>query len=395
MRGAGVIALLGAVACGRADAPLASAPARDSAGVRIVESSAPAWGGNSPWRVAPRAEVEVGGVAGDTARDFAGVRSAARLADGRFVVADGGSAQLRLFDAKGAHLRTLGGRGSGDAQFAALGAVFVRGDTIVAWDDRRQRVVRFLPDGTFLGGVRAALPDTTRLGRPAGVFADGTLLLVVPTPVDLMLVESPVLRVPATLARLGPTSAESVASMGSDEIVVRRSASSVSAMMRPWGRHRPGALLAERFVVGEGNAHAFRRHASSGRLETIFRRSGARLPLLPADTAREHSIRSGAALTVREREAIDNVWRTVPFPDSLPAHGEIVPDPTGAVWVRDVLRPGDGTSRYQVYGADGTWLGAVEMPPRATLLWVGTDAVLVRRVDENEVEHVAVHGLRR
>ena len=390
-----MLVLVGAVACGRADAPPVSAPARDSAGVRIVESSAPAWGGNAPWRVAPRAEAEVGGVAGDTARDFAGVRGAARFADGRFVVGDGASAQLRLFDAKGAHLRTLGGRGAGETQFVALGAVFVRGDTVVAWDDRRQRVLRFLPDGTFLGGVRAALPDTTRLGRPAGVFADGTLLLVVPTPVDLMLVDAPVLRVPATLARLGPATAESVASMGTDEIVVRRSARSVSAMMRPFGLNGRVAVLADGFVVGQGNTHEFRRYASSGRLEAIFRRPGARLPLLPADTAREHGVRSGAALTVREREAIDHVWRTVPFPDSLPAHGEIVPDPTGAVWVRDFVRPGDGTSRYQVYGADGTWLGGVELPPRSTLLWVGTDAVLLRRLDESEVEHVAVHRLRR
>jgi hypothetical protein len=390
-----VLALLVVAACARGDAPVASAPVRDSAGVRIVESSTPAWGARSPWRVAARAEVEVGGVAGDTARDFAGVRAAARFADGRFVVADGGSAQLRLFDPAGVHLRTLGGRGGGETQFAALGAVFVRGDTIVAWDDRRQRIVRYLADGSFLGSVRAALPDTTRLGRPAGVFADGALLLGVPTPVDLVLVDSPVLRVPATLARLGATSAESVASMGSDEIVVRRSARSVSAMMRPFGLNGRVAVTGDDFVVGEGDAHAFRRYAGSGRLETIFRRPGARVALLPADTAREHGVRSGAALTVREREAVDNAWRTVPFPDSLPAHGEIVPDPTGAVWVRDVVRPGEGTSRYQVYGADGTWLGAVEVPPRSTLLWVGTDAVLLRRVDENEVEHVAVHRLRR
>jgi hypothetical protein len=390
-----VLALAGVVACGGADAPRPTAAVRDSAGVRIVESSAPAWGIDAPWRVAARAEVEVGGVAGDSARDFAGVRSGARLADGRFVVADGGSDQLRLFDAKGAHLRTLGGRGDRESQFTALGAAFVRGDTIVAWDDRRQRVVRFSAEGAFLGSSRAALPDTTRLGRPAGLFGDGSLLLVVPTPVDVMQLESPVLRVPATLVRLGAVAAESVASMGSDEIVVRRNGRSASAMMRPFGLNGRVAVQADGFVVGDGSAHAFRRYASSGRLETIFRRPGARLPLLPADTAREHGIRSGAALTVREREAIDNLWRTVPFPDSLPAHGEIVPDPTGAVWVRELVRPGDGTSRYQVYGTDGTWLGAVELPMRCSLLWVGMDAVLVRRVDENEVEHVAVHRLRR
>lgn len=70
-------------------------------------------------------------------------------------------------------------------------------------------------------------------------------------------------------------------------------------------------------------------------------------------------------------------------------------DPTGGVWVRDIRHAADSTSSYQVYAKDGTWLGAVSLPLRSTLLWVGTDAVLLRRLDGNDVEFVAVHRLRR
>ncbi|HEX5819765.1 MAG TPA: hypothetical protein VFY20_12840 [Gemmatimonadales bacterium] len=388
-----LVACAGA-ACGRADAPIAAAPARDSAGVRIVESAAPAWGTRPAWRIAARPDVEVGGVAGDSARDFAGVRSAVRFADGRFVVADGATEQLRLFDATGAHLRTLGGRGEGERQFVELGAVFLRGDTIVGWDDRRQRIVGFLPDGRFLGNVRAMLPDTTRLGRPVGIFPGGAMLVTVPTPVDLAVVDSPVLRVDADLVRL-EDGGRNVARVRSDEIVVRRGKGTVSAMMRPFGLSGRVAVVGDEFVVGEGEGHSFRRHAEDGRLVAIFRRPGARLPLVPADTAREHGLRVGAARTVRERESIDGIWRSMPFPDSLPAHGEIVADPSGGVWVRDIRHAGDSTSSYQAYAKDGTWLGAVTLPPRSTLLWVGTDAVLLRRLDGNDVEFVAVHRLRR
>jgi hypothetical protein len=207
-------------------------------------------------------------------------------------------------------------------------------------------------------------------------------------------VTTPVVRVQADLVRLHD-SATIVASMPSDEIVVRKTGRGVSAMLRPFGVSSRSAVVGDEFVVGETEANSFRRHAEDGRLLQIFRRSGGRLPLAPDDTARERALRIGAARTVREQESITAIWRTAPFPDSLPAHDEIVPDPTGAVWVRDVHHAADSTSSYQVYAKDGTWLGAVALPPRSSLTWVGEDRVLLRRVDENGIEYVALHRLRR
>jgi hypothetical protein len=113
------------------------------------------------------------------------------------------------------------------------------------------------------------------------------------------------------------------------------------------------------------------------------------------DTARERSVRAGAARTAREREQIDLLWRTLPFPDSLPAHAELVADPTGPFWVRDVMHAGDSTSQWQVYAADGAWLGGMTLPPRTSPLAIGPAWLLARRVDAEGVEYVQLHGLRR
>ncbi len=64
-----------------------------------------------------------------------------RLADGRFVVADFGAKQLRIFDAGGRALRSIGRRGRGPGEFVAPSALDVLGaEEIVVLDVGTQRV---------------------------------------------------------------------------------------------------------------------------------------------------------------------------------------------------------------------------------------------------------------
>ena len=50
-------------------------------------------------------------------------RDATKLSDGRIVVANGGSDELRIFDRSGTHVGTWGGQGEGPGEFTALGPV--------------------------------------------------------------------------------------------------------------------------------------------------------------------------------------------------------------------------------------------------------------------------------
>jgi hypothetical protein len=85
---------------------------RDSGGVRIVENTSPQWLESQQWRLTEEPIVDIGG--GDTAEEqLHRVRGAARLSDGRIVVADGGSQELRFYAPSGEHERSAGGRGGG------------------------------------------------------------------------------------------------------------------------------------------------------------------------------------------------------------------------------------------------------------------------------------------
>src|SRR5690625_4203127 len=119
-----------------ADAPRANlATERDSAGIRIVENAEPRPGTVPEWTIDDEPLLEIGVLDGDPAEQFFRVAGTLRLSDGRVVVADGGSGEVRVFDAEGRHLATGGGQGDGPGEFRNLSRLYrLPGDTILAWD---------------------------------------------------------------------------------------------------------------------------------------------------------------------------------------------------------------------------------------------------------------------
>src|SRR5688572_2835117 len=83
------------------DGGIGSGPSRrDSAGVEIVENrGAPAWTSATAWTVADTPSVSIGGNESDSTALFSRVQNAVRLGDGRIVVANGGTRELRFYDA--------------------------------------------------------------------------------------------------------------------------------------------------------------------------------------------------------------------------------------------------------------------------------------------------------
>ena len=96
--------------------PLTDGPqygVRDSAGIRIAENPRTAPDSRLAWRVGTDPLVSIG--TPEAAADFQlhKVEDATRLADGRIVVANGGSMELLVFDATGQCLASWGGQGEG------------------------------------------------------------------------------------------------------------------------------------------------------------------------------------------------------------------------------------------------------------------------------------------
>ena len=93
------------VGSARADTPLGTHQlqyeVRDSADIRIVENRRPEVDSRLGWTVAAEPDVTIGTRDGSGAFQLYRVRDATRLADGRIVVANGGSNELLVFSADG------------------------------------------------------------------------------------------------------------------------------------------------------------------------------------------------------------------------------------------------------------------------------------------------------
>src|SRR5688572_10531055 len=77
---------------------------RDSAGVVIIENSASLANTVLPWSIDSVPNLHLGAVEGDERYQLFRVSGAAQLSDGRLVVVNAGSQELRFFDQRGVFL---------------------------------------------------------------------------------------------------------------------------------------------------------------------------------------------------------------------------------------------------------------------------------------------------
>lgn len=104
------------------------------------------------WSVSGLPLLEIGVREGEEPYQLDRARGSVRLDDGRIVVADGGSQELRFFDKSGRYLKAVGGDGEGPGEFRFPARVRkVGGDSLLVWDQRLQRVSFFDLQGEFLG----------------------------------------------------------------------------------------------------------------------------------------------------------------------------------------------------------------------------------------------------
>lgn len=148
---------LAALACGGDGASTGTAVVRDSAGIVIVENGPLA--AAPVWTVPDSPLVSLGGQPGDPGHDLNRVVAGRFLPGGRILVADAGSAQLRVFDSTGRFLQAVGRQGNGPGEFANyVMLVPPSGDSLLTVDGA-QRYSVFGPD---LSLVRSFRVERTR-----------------------------------------------------------------------------------------------------------------------------------------------------------------------------------------------------------------------------------------
>jgi hypothetical protein len=391
-----LVLIAAAVGCKEPEPVASTSTVSDSAGIRVVSSTAPAWGDRAAWKVAGRATLTLGGVAGDSALDFSGIVGAARLSDGGLVVANGSTRELRWFSATGKHLRTVGGRRGTAGTFAALSGFYAVGDSLVVWDGRARVLTHLTSAGDIMRQDTLRLEDSLRVFGIVGVFADGSVLAEAGVPLELKDREPGFLRPGRSLFRFPSNAqADSIGVVPGEELYLSNTDGNAALSAVPFGLGSRLAVLPDGYVTSKGDRMQLEQRDVNGRLQGIVRWPGNRVPVSTDDIDRQGRALLGSAGTGLQRARLDSVWRAVPKPDSLPAVIGLMPDPLSLAWVRRGGHVGDTEATWWVFSKEGAWLGSVTLPSISSPLAISDEWIVLRTAGEDRIERVEVRRLRR
>jgi len=380
---------------------------RDSAGVRIVETEGFTWSEGESWTLSGSPVADIGVVEGAPEYQLYRARSSLRLADGSIVVANGGTGELRWYDATGRYLRSAGGQGDGPGEFQTLSTIRrLGGDSLIAYDARGLRISVFGVDGGFARSTSLEAPNAVL----QGVFADGSLFV---TNSDLRSrmraqlqsgsddLDLGVTRVTerafhvAATGKILDTLGQFPGPEGVIDIRTSGNAVAMSFAYRPFGRMVMFAVDPRGYYVGTQDRFEIDVFDPQGRLRTSVRHQVDSIPLTAGDIARYKrqvlaDITDANDLRRRRRELEE-----APYPEMMPAYGAIQVDYEGNLWVQQFSYNNDEPSQWTVFDAAGQCLGTVATPPGLVVHEIGRDYVLGAWQDDMEVEHVRLYTLSK
>lgn len=384
--------------CSTGDAAAGKSTVRDSAGVRVVESQAPAWKEGEGWRIAERPSLSIGSE-DDPAYQLGHVAGAVRLSGGGIAVADEQAGELRLYDAAGRHLRTLGKKGSGPGEFRALGSLFLLpGDSLGAWDPYAVRLTVFTPAGELARSVTVTPTGPGGVLELDGIFPGGALLVDRENSMVFRNAPKPS-RDSVWLYRYRPdgTAPDSVVRYAGPETVTLVGTDGggwATRSLVPFGGQTLHRVESGRLYLADNARFEVEVRAPDGRLLRRMRRAHTPEPLTP-DEVRAHRARQMDHAEPRFRAMLERMAAAMPYPATKAAFEQMQVDRTGAVWLRAYVSPGAETARWTVLDAEGRWLGEVPLPAEMRVMEIGADYLLAVRKDDLDVERVELYRLQK
>lgn len=402
-RSISAVGLMLLAGCGGTAAAGALATRVDSAGVTIITNTDASWRAGDGWQISAEPVLEIGPRDDDDPRyDFLRVFGGSVLPDGGVVVVASASQEIRVFNADGQWVRTIGRDGEGPGELRGPGMMTRVGDTLFVPDGQLGRLNAFLIDGTFLGSWR--YPSVEGSGRlaPTHRLADGSWaasgsFTFGRPPEGLMRPPMAYFRLDAGLE----TVLDSIVVTPGPEMVMTTSGGSEGRVMAffappPLGRSSPFAAAGSEFVWGDNAAPQLNIHAEDGTLRTILRWSA---PAIPVDAALIERIKQSALAQTTGSEA---VRQRIEAQFATPSPAPVVPyfinlrhDTEGALWVQEYQPVQTDSVHLRIFDRDGQYLGRRTLPPRHRILEIGRDHLLTIWQDDDDLEYVRVYRVRR
>lgn len=364
---------------------------RDSAGVRIVESDTAAWTDTTAWTIDAEPMVRIGSIEGEASNQFYQIRGVDLTPDGGVVVLDGGSAQLRRYDASGAHQWSTGKQGGGPGEFQQPWYVGQQTDgSFLVWDRAAGRLTIIGAGGELRGTERHIPASGDPPPTPYGIFGGGALLTVFPSSIS-----------PPTA---GTVFADTIDMWWYDRSTQERRLLATAPgptwiwtgrlqLPVPFTANPLRAPVGNHLVVAHGSQPEVVVHDSTGAI------TGRYLLPHPLQAVNESDVQDMLDFWIANGYHNEAVWTEwlehMPVPDEKPAFDRLIVSRNGEIWVRRfVIDPGDGAATWDVLDRDGSWLGSIAIPAGLDISAIRDDRLAGIFRDEEGVEYVHVYALR-
>ena len=343
------------------------------------------------------------------------VTGATRLGDGRIVVANESTSELKFYDPEGMHLFDVGGEGEGPGEFVGSLQRLARtpGDSVLVLSSL-SGITRFGPDGRYVSSSRYRLPPSGHCRTIEGrqrLVPDGSIVLGYgifigsnsygaecppPKPGEA--------RQPMVVGRFVPATEafDTIAELPAYE------RTSDPETMHAYPRNRVYGIGHDRIYLGDTGSDTILAMSFTGERIGVLPVPFEPAPV-PAD-AKEKLSRE--EVFTRPGQSMTLSW-TLVYPDYYPRYARLVAAPEDRVWVmaypplkdpvvfaEKVIHPRihrrlDGGALWKVVDRDGSPIAELQTPPGFFLLEVGDDYILGIHRDELGREGVRLYGLTR
>jgi sugar lactone lactonase YvrE len=347
-----------------------------------------AWGSGQEWRLVQ--EARIGSQVEEGPGAFANVVDVSLDPMGRVWVADAAQHQIRIFEANGRHVRSIGRRGGGPGEFGGIsGMAWAPDGRLWVLDGGNARFAVYDTSGSLISTrPRTSVVTTTpwpgrldgqgRLYDVAGTIAPGGSILPV-------IVRSDAAGIPRDTFHL-PRFQEELFQITRGDARNR----SVTQITVPFtGRQFWAVDPQGRVWVANTAEYRIQRHAFDGRIEVTIHHEEPRVPVSREE--RDRMVESYSEFA-RQGGEID----LSRIPDTHPALGGFLFDDTGRLWVMPVTARDHGRV-LDVFDPNGGYLGRVILPapyrstPRAIR---GNRMVVIIRGDD-DVQSLAIMRIEK
>jgi len=373
----------------------------DSAGVQLVRNSLqPVWGEGEAWGF--EEVLSIGEAAGDPDYQFGQIAGLDATSDGRILVLDNQAQHIKVFSADGVFERTVGQAGSGPGEFGPGAAVLMVGaaDTVIVPDAGNQRVnVILLGEGestSFPLSFEEGIPMRWQISN-SGVLAVQRRALNLPNQdvVDVDLIARQAYDGTIVDTLLTPPRGETFSFGGGLPEF------HFFAPEPMWTLLNDGT-----FVHAVNDDYRINVAGPDASLTRVITMPSEPIPVSEQDK----EIITGMIMGLMEEQgvppqALDGIKQGISYEDVFPAFTQMRNGPEQSLWVQRISVPSDmtadeqenwnplldqGSDEWDVFDAEGRFMGFVTMPERFTPFSLRGDLFYGVWRDEFEVQYVKV-----